>query len=57
MAKATLGIALLGCGTVGGGVVNILQKQRDLLKQRTGLELALRHVVVKGKEDYPPNAA
>ena len=57
MAKQQFGIALLGCGTVGGGVVNILQKQRDVLKQRTGVELVLRHVVVKGKEDYPPNAA
>jgi homoserine dehydrogenase len=57
MAKREVGIALLGCGTVGGGVVNILQKQRELLKQRTGVDLVLRHVVVKGKEDYPPNAA
>src|SRR5215213_7431172 len=57
MAKTTSGIALLRCGTVGGGVVNILQQQRELLRRRTGLELVLRHVVVKGKEDYPPNAA
>jgi len=55
--KNQIGIALLGCGIVGGGVVNILQRQREVLRQRTGVDLVLRHVVVKGKEDYPPNAA
>jgi homoserine dehydrogenase len=57
MARTTLGIALLGCGTVGGGVVNILRQQREMLRQRTGVDLVLRHVVVKGKEDYPPDAS
>jgi homoserine dehydrogenase len=57
MSERSIGIALLGCGTVGGGVVNILLKQRDVLKQRTGIDLVLRHVVVKSKEEYPPNAA
>jgi homoserine dehydrogenase len=58
MGKAKIiGITLLGCGTVGGGVVNILMKQRELLKQKTGLDLVVRHVVVKSKEEYPPNAA
>ena len=56
MSDRSIGIALLGCGTVGGGVVNILLKQRGVLKQRTGVDLALRHVVVKSKEEYPPNA-
>ncbi|HYO11210.1 MAG TPA: homoserine dehydrogenase [Tepidisphaeraceae bacterium] len=56
MAKSTIGVTLLGCGTVGGGVVNILLRQRELLRQRTGIEFALRHVVVKGREDYPPDA-
>ena len=56
MADASVGIALLGCGTVGGGVVSILAQQREMLRRRTGVELVLRHVVVKGKEDYPPNA-
>jgi homoserine dehydrogenase len=57
MAKQTLGIALLGCGTVGGGVTSILLKQRDLLRQRTGIEFNLKHVVVKSEAEYPPNAA
>src|SRR5690606_28617683 len=57
MASTTIGIALLGCGTVGGGVVNLLTQQRQLLRRRTGIDFVLRHVVVKSKEDYPPEAA
>ena len=51
----SIGITLLGCGIVGGGVVNILRQQRDLLRQRTGIDFELRHVVVKDREAYPPN--
>src|SRR4051812_32645821 len=54
---STCGVTLLGCGTVGGGVVNILLNQRELLRQRTGVDFALRHVVVKSREEYPPNHA
>jgi homoserine dehydrogenase len=57
MAEKTVGVCLLGCGIVGGGVVQILREQRDLLRRRTGLDFEIRHVVVKGPEDYPPNAA
>jgi homoserine dehydrogenase len=55
--KKEIGITLLGCGTVGGGVVNVILKQRELLKQRTGIDFVLRHVVVKSREEYPPNHA
>src|ERR1019366_2769351 len=47
MGRKNVGIALLGCGVVGGGVVSILLDQRDLLRQRTGLDLKLRHVIVR----------
>ncbi len=52
----TIGVTLLGCGTVGGGVVSVLLKQRELLRQRTGVDFVLRHVVVKSEAEYPPNA-
>ena len=42
-----LGIALVGCGTVGGGVVRLLQEQPDRLAARAGRRLALRRVVVR----------
>lgn len=57
MADKTVGVALLGCGIVGGGVVSILTEQREMLLARTGIDFVLRHVVVKSKEEYPPNAA
>jgi homoserine dehydrogenase len=41
------GIALLGCGTVGGGVAKLLLGQADRLAARAGRPLALRHVVVR----------
>ena len=42
-----VGITLLGCGVVGGGVVRILGQQREMLERRTGLRFDLRHVVVR----------
>ncbi len=41
----TVGVALVGCGTVGGGVVRMLQEHAELLATRSGLRLKLRHVV------------
>ncbi len=42
-----LNIGLIGCGTVGGGVVRILRNSADLLTQRTGRTLKLTRVAVK----------
>jgi homoserine dehydrogenase len=47
MAERTLGICLLGCGVVGGGVARMLSEQRDLIARRTGLTFDVRHVVVR----------
>jgi homoserine dehydrogenase len=57
MAQKTIGVTLLGCGVVGGGVAQILREQADLLTARTGIHFDLRHVCVKDRSDYPPNAA
>jgi homoserine dehydrogenase len=43
----TLGIALVGCGTVGGGVARVLLAHADRIAQRAGRPLALRRVVVR----------
>ena len=52
----TVGVALLGCGVVGGGVADLLIDDRDLLRRRTGLQFDLRHVVVRdsAKADRRP---
>jgi homoserine dehydrogenase len=47
MSDQTIGITLLGCGIVGGGVASILIDNRELLRQRTGITFDLRHVVVR----------
>jgi homoserine dehydrogenase len=38
-------VAILGCGTVGGGVARILLEQRDALRQRAGREVELARIV------------
>jgi homoserine dehydrogenase len=43
----TIGVALLGCGIVGGGVADLLLDDGDLLRRRTGVTFDLRHVVVR----------
>jgi len=45
--QRSVGITLLGCGIVGGGVARILADQRDLIARRTGLVFDVRHVVVR----------
>ena len=47
MSDKTVGIALLGCGVVGGGVLKILHEQADLLHRRSGVRFDVRHVVVR----------
>src|SRR5260370_13241189 len=44
-----LGIALIGCGTVGSGVARLLLEQRERLAARTGRPLVLRRVVVRDR--------
>ncbi|MFM7056643.1 MAG: homoserine dehydrogenase [Planctomycetota bacterium] len=43
----TLHIALVGCGTVGSGVVRILQSSRELLTRQAGRSLQLSRIVVR----------
>ena len=47
MSSEPLGVALVGCGTVGGGVVRILTDHADRLARRAGRPVVLRKVVVR----------
>jgi len=47
MSETSIGICLLGCGVVGGGVIKILTDQAEMLWRRAGLKFDLRHVVVR----------
>jgi homoserine dehydrogenase len=52
MAERAVGIALLGGGVVGSGVIKILAEQRELLRRRTGLTFEIRHVVVRDAKKH-----
>src|SRR5262245_22821855 len=43
----TIGIALLGLGNVGGGVVKLLEDNAAAIEQRLGARLEVRAVVVR----------
>ncbi|HET9947824.1 MAG TPA: homoserine dehydrogenase [Longimicrobiales bacterium] len=38
-------VAILGCGTVGGGVARILREQREALRERAGRDIELTRIV------------
>lgn len=40
-----IGVAIVGFGTVGTGVVKILQENRELIRKRTGVDIELKYVV------------
>jgi homoserine dehydrogenase len=44
------GIALIGCGVVGGGVAKLLLHQKERLAARAGRPLVLRHVVIRDRQ-------
>jgi homoserine dehydrogenase len=43
--RAATGVAVLGCGTIGSAVTEMLLKETKLLERRSGVRLELRHVV------------
>ncbi|MBN1256811.1 MAG: homoserine dehydrogenase, partial [Planctomycetes bacterium] len=44
MGKPALGIGIVGAGTVGGGVIQILSEKQDYLAERAGIPLELLRV-------------
>lgn len=48
-----LGVALLGCGTVGGGVFDLLQQQADAIARKCGREI---RIVSAAKRDLSKTA-
>lgn len=43
-------IGLLGCGTVGSGVVKLLEKNADAIAQRSGDQIVVRRVLERDKD-------
>jgi homoserine dehydrogenase len=42
MASAKLGVGVIGCGTVGSGVVKLLESEQEHLRRKTGVAIELR---------------
>ena len=42
-----INVGLLGCGTVGGGVVKLLAKNRETIANKTGTEIIIKKVLEK----------
>ena len=49
MNKSKLNIAIIGLGTVGSGVLRLLKKQKNNIKNRTGIELRVVAISAKNK--------
>src|SRR5687767_8964980 len=47
MATKKLKIGLLGCGTVGRGLLELVERNRTLLAERSGVELSVTKVLVR----------
>src|SRR5687768_1504873 len=47
-------IGMLGCGTVGGGVLQVLDAHAEDIQERLGVPLKVKRVAVKSK-DKPPD--
>lgn len=45
--KGSVRIALLGCGTVGGGVLRLLEENKEAFAERVGARLEVVHVLVR----------
>ena len=45
--KSPVRISLLGCGTVGGGVLRLLEENKSFLALRAGGDIEVTHVLVK----------
>ncbi|MBI5039422.1 MAG: homoserine dehydrogenase, partial [Nitrospirae bacterium] len=53
--KNKIGIGLIGLGTVGSGVAEILCRNRDLIKRRLGVPLEITKIVERDlKRPLPP---
>jgi len=47
MSGSRIRIGLLGCGTVGRGVVQLLEREGDRIRDRHGVELAIERILVR----------
>lgn len=54
--QLTVGIGLLGCGTVGANVADRLQRERDAIERRCGVRYDLRAVAIRDPRKTRPHS-
>jgi homoserine dehydrogenase len=54
--KLTVGVGLLGCGTVGANVADRLHRERDLIERRSGVRYELRAVAIRDPQKVRPES-
>ncbi|HVA32898.1 MAG TPA: hypothetical protein VNG31_02045 [Candidatus Baltobacteraceae bacterium] len=54
--KLSVGIGLLGCGTVGASVADRLQRERAAIEHRSGVRYELRSIAIRDDRKVRPPA-
>jgi homoserine dehydrogenase len=54
MAAQELKIGLLGCGTVGRGLVELVTRNGSLIRRRAGVELSITKILVRDLDKERP---
>ncbi|HXO18186.1 MAG TPA: homoserine dehydrogenase, partial [Candidatus Dormibacteraeota bacterium] len=54
--RLTVGVALLGCGTVGASVADRLQRERDAIERRSGVRYELRAIAIRDLQKRRPDS-
>jgi homoserine dehydrogenase len=54
--KLTVGVGLLGCGTVGANVADRLQRERDAIERRSGTRYELRAIAIRDPHKERPES-
>lgn len=50
MKKEVINVAVFGMGTVGGGVVKVLEQNRDMIAHKVGAKLTVKRILDKNRE-------
>jgi homoserine dehydrogenase len=53
--KLTVGVGLLGCGTVGANVAERLQRERETIERRSGVRYELRAIAIRDPRKARPD--
>lgn len=54
--KTTVGVGLLGCGTVGSNVADRLQREHEIIERRSGVRYELRAIAIQDSLKRRPSA-